>query len=175
MIVKKPRGTKDYIYELDPTFNIVCKVCENVAKNHGLYQIKTPIFENKDLFIRTVGDDSDIVNKEFYQFNDKSDRQMVLRPELTAPVCRAIVENSLLKKMLKPIKLFYIEPMFRYERPQSGRLRMFHQFGVEYIGANSYCYDINLILIALNILQTFQIKDFIIKINNICGFETRKK
>ena len=175
MIVKKPRGTKDYIYELDPTFNIVCKVCKNVARNHGLYQIKTPIFESKDLFVRTVGDDSDIVNKEFYQFNDKSDRQMVLRPELTAPVCRAIVENSLLKKMLKPIKLFYIEPMFRYERPQSGRLRMFHQFGVEYIGANSYYYDINLILIALNILQTFQIKDFIIKINNICGFETRKK
>ncbi len=175
MIINRPRGTKDYIYELDPTFDIICQICHDIAKNHGIYQIKTPIFEYKDLFVRTIGDDSDIVNKEFYEFNDKNGRQMVLRPELTAPICRAIVENDLLKKMQKPIKFFYIEPMFRYERPQSGRQRMFHQFGIEYIGANDYYYDIDLILIALNILQTFQIKDFVIKINNICGFETRKK
>lgn len=175
MIIKRPRGTKDYIYELDPAFSIICQTCQNIAKKYGLYEIKTPIFESKELFVRTAGDDSDIVNKEFYEFNDKNDRQMVLRPELTAPICRAIVENNLLNAMQKPIKFFYIEPMFRYERPQSGRLRMFHQFGVEYIGANSYFYDINLILMSLNILQSFGIKDFVIKINNICGFETRKK
>lgn len=175
MNITKPRGTQDYIYELEPEFGIVCDVCQLLAKINGFYQIKTPIFEHKELFIRTVGDTSDIVNKEFYEFKDKSDRDMCLRPELTASVCRAVVENKLLNKMALPIRMFYIEPMFRYERPQSGRLRMFHQFGVEVIGTNSYYDDVELIMLATTILQVFNLEDYIIKINNICSSKTRAK
>ncbi len=175
MNITKPRGTQDYIYELEPGFDIVCQLCEMVAKLNGFYKIKTPMFENKELFVRTVGDTTDIVNKEFYEFKDKSDRDMVLRPELTASVCRAVVENKLLHKMALPIRFFYIEPMFRYERPQSGRLRMFHQFGVEVISTNSFYDDVDLILLARSILAAFKYKDYIIKINNICSSVTRAK
>jgi histidyl-tRNA synthetase len=175
MIINRPRGTKDYIYELDPTFDIICQICHDIAKNHGIYQIKTPIFEYKDLFVRTIGDDSDIVNKEFYEFNDKNDRQMVLRPELTAPICRAIVENDLLKKMQKPIKFFYIEPMFRYERPQSGRLREFHQFGIECIGTSSYMDDVESLIFAYQIINSLGIKHVTLSINNIGNFSSRSK
>jgi len=175
MIITKPRGTQDYIYELEPGFDIFTKACATVAKLHGYYQIKTPIFEHKELFIRSVGETSDIVNKEFYDFKDKGGRDICLRPELTAGVCRCVVENKLLNKMPLPIKFFYIEPMFRYERPQSGRLRMFHQFGVECIGTNSYYDDVDMILLATSILDAFQYKDYIIKINNICSSATRAK
>lgn len=175
MNLTKPRGTQDYIYELEPGFDIVCQTCRNIARLNGFYQIKTPTFEYKELFIRTVGDTSDIVNKEFYEFKDKGDRDMVLRPELTASVCRAVVENKLLYRMAHPIKFFYIEPMYRYERPQSGRLRMFHQFGVECIGTNSYYDDVDMILLATSILDAFGLKNYIIKINNICSTATRAK
>lgn len=175
MNITKPRGTQDYIFELEPEFDIVCQLCSMVAKLNGFYQIKTPVFEHKELFVRTVGATSDIVNKEFYEFKDKSDRDMVLRPELTAGVCRAVVENKLLNKMPLPIRMFYIEPMFRYERPQSGRLRMFHQFGVEIVGTNSYYDDVDLIIFAISLLSAFNLKDYIIKINNICSSQTRAK
>ena len=175
MNITKPRGTQDYIFELEPEFDIVCQLCSMVAKLNGFYQVKTPIFEHKELFVRTVGATSDIVNKEFYEFKDKSDRNMVLRPELTAGVCRAVVENKLLNKMPLPIRMFYIEPMFRYERPQSGRLRMFHQFGVEIVSTNSYYDDVELIIFAISILSAFNLQDYIIKINNICSSNTRAK
>lgn len=175
MNITKPRGTLDYIYELDPAFDIVSEVCRQVAKLNGYYQIKTPVFEHKELFVRTVGDTSDIVNKEFYEFKDKGDRDMVLRPELTASVCRSVVENKLLHKMPLPIKFFYIEPMFRYERPQSGRLRCFHQFGIECIATNSYYDDVDMILIATSVFNAFGLKDYVIKINNICSSATRAK
>ena len=175
MNLTKPRGTQDYIYELEPGFDIVCEACKTIAKLNGFYQIKTPTFEYKELFIRTVGDTSDIVNKEFYEFKDKGDRDMVLRPELTASVCRAVVENKLLHRMPHPLKFFYIEPMYRYERPQSGRLRMFHQFGVECIASDSYYDDVDMILLAESILGTFGLKDYVLKINNICSSATRAK
>ncbi|MCQ3915727.1 MAG: histidine--tRNA ligase [Mycoplasmoidaceae bacterium] len=175
MNLTKPRGTQDYIYELEPGFDIVCQTCRTIAKLNGFYQIKTPTFEYKELFIRTVGDTTDIVNKEFYEFKDKGDRDMVLRPELTASVCRAIVENKLLQRMAHPIKFFYIEPMYRYERPQSGRLRLFHQFGVECVASNSYHDDVDMILLATSILNAFNLTDYVIKINNICSSATRAK
>jgi len=175
MIITKPRGTQDIVYELEPGFDIFVQAATMVAKLNGYYQIKTPIFEHKELFIRSVGETSDIVNKEFYDFKDKGGRDICLRPELTAGVCRSVVENKLLNKMSLPIKFFYVEPMFRYERPQSGRLRMFHQFGVECIGTNSYYDDVDMILLAVSILDVFQYKDYIIKINNICSSATRAK
>ncbi len=175
MNLTKPRGTQDYIYALEPEFDIVCEACKLIARLNGYYQIKTPTFEYKELFIRTVGDTSDIVNKEFYEFKDKGDRDMVLRPELTASVCRAVVENKLLHRMSHPLKFFYIEPMYRYERPQSGRLRMFHQFGVECMATDSYYDDVDMILLATSILDAFGLTNYIIKINNICSSATRAK
>lgn len=175
MNLTKPRGTQDYIFALEPEFDIVCEACKLIARLNGYYQIKTPTFEYKELFIRTVGDTSDIVNKEFYEFKDKGDRDMVLRPELTASVCRAVVENKLLHRMSHPLKFFYIEPMYRYERPQSGRLRMFHQFGVECIATDSYYDDVDMILLATSILGAFGLTDYVIKINNICSSATRAK
>lgn len=175
MNLTKPRGTQDYIYELDPGFDILCESCKMIARLNGFYQIKTPTFEYKELFIRTVGDTSDIVNKEFYEFKDKSDRDLCLRPELTASVCRAVVENKLLHRMPHPIKFFYIEPMYRYERPQSGRLRMFHQFGVECVATDSYYDDVDMILLATSILGAFGLNEYVIKINNICSSKTRAK
>lgn len=175
MNLTKPRGTQDYIYELEPGFDIICEACKTIAKLNGFYQIKTPSFEYKELFIRTVGDTSDIVNKEFYEFKDKGDRDMVLRPELTASVCRAVVENKLLHRMPHPMKFFYIEPMYRYERPQSGRLRLFHQFGVECVASDSYYDDVDMVLLAESILNTFGYKDYVLKINNICSTATRAK
>lgn len=175
MNITRPRGTQDYIFELEPEFDIVCQTCKTIAKLNGFYQIKTPTFEHKELFIRTVGDTSDIVNKEFYEFKDKGDRELVLRPELTASVCRAVVENKLLQKMTHPIKFFYIEPMYRYERPQSGRLRLFHQFGVECIASDTFHDDVEMLLLATSILDAFNLKNYVVKINNICSSTTRAK
>jgi histidyl-tRNA synthetase len=146
-----------------------------IANLNGYREIKTPIFENSELFIRSVGETSDIVKKEFYSFKDKGDREMVLRPEGTAGVIRSVVEEKLLNKLPTPIKLFYIGPMFRYERPQSGRLRQFNQFGVECINTNSVMDDVDLLLMAISILQTLGVKKYQVFINNIGGFEARKK
>jgi histidyl-tRNA synthetase len=127
------------------------------------------------LFIRSVGETSDIVKKEFYAFKDKGGRDMVLRPEGTAGIIRAVVEEKLLNKLVSPIKLSYTGPMFRYERPQNGRLRQFHQFGVECINTNSVLDDIDLLLMAESILRTVGVKKFEISINNIGNFEARNK
>lgn len=175
MEITKPRGTEDLFFNLDPSFDIVTSIAKMVAQLNGFYEVKTPIFEHEELFIRSIGAASDIVNKEFYQFKDKSDRNLVLRPEQTASIIRAVVENKLLNKTVSPIKLFYCGPMFRYERPQSGRLRQFHQFGVECINSTSYCDDVEMLVFAKSIIDAFELKKYIININNICGFETRKK
>jgi histidyl-tRNA synthetase len=147
----------------------------NIAKNNGYQPIITPTFETVDLFIRSVGQNSDIVKKEFYEFTDKSDRKLVLRPENTASVVRAIVEEKLLNKLSTPLKFCYFGPMFRYERPQSGRLRQFNQFGVECIKSQSVYDDVDLIIFANSILTTLSIKNYTININNIGNFESREK
>lgn len=171
----KPRGTSDYFYQLDPSLDLLISFAKNLSRLNGYYEIVTPIFEHKELFVRSVGDTSDIVEKEMYEFFDKNNRSLVLRPEMTASVCRCIIENKLLTQMVLPIKTFYIGPMFRYERPQSGRSRQFYQFGVECIGSNSYLDIVEIVNFALSFLQIFHYNEYILKINNICGYETRKK
>jgi histidyl-tRNA synthetase len=146
-----------------------------IASLAGYREIKTPIFESSELFIRSVGETSDIVKKEFYAFQDKGGRDMVLRPEGTAGVIRAVVEEKMLNKLATPIKLSYAGAMFRYERPQSGRLRQFHQFGVECIDTNTIMDDVDLLLMANSILQTLGVKKYEISINNIGNFEARNK
>ena len=175
MLITKPRGTSDNFYELDGSTDIVINTVKMLAKLNGFYEIETPIFESIDVFKRSIGQTSNIINKEFYEFIDKGDRHMALRPEMTASIARAVVENKILDKQPLPFRCFYVGPMFRYERPQSGRMRQFTQFGIECIGADSYYDDVECLLFALSILESYQYEDYIIKINNICGFETRQK
>lgn len=174
-MISKPRGTQDYFFELDPTLDIFANVAKMLASLNGYYEVQTPIFEHIELFKRSSGETSDVVNKELYNFCDKGNREIALRPEMTASVCRSIVENKLLNKMALPIKCFYIGPMFRYERPQSGRLRQFHQFGVECIGSGSYLDDVEMIILAQSFLNAFKYEDYELHINNICSIQTRGK
>jgi histidyl-tRNA synthetase len=146
-----------------------------ISSLSGYREIKTPIFESSQLFIRSVGETSDIVKKEFYAFQDKGGRDMVLRPEGTAGVIRAVIETKMLHKAPSPLKLSYSGPMFRYERPQSGRLRQFHQFGVECINTGSVLDDVDVLLMADSILKSLNVKKYEIIINNIGNFQARNK
>jgi histidyl-tRNA synthetase len=146
-----------------------------ISSLSGYREMRTPIFENSELFVRSVGETSDIVQKEFYAFKDKGGRDLVLRPEGTAGIIRAVIEEKMLNKFPSPIKLSYAGPMFRYERPQSGRLRQFHQFGVECINTNSVLDDIDMLLMANSILRAVGVKKYKILVNNIGNFEARNK
>ena len=173
--IEKIRGTEDIFGKYAEEFCALKKHCCNFAKLYGYRYIETPIIENANLFVRSVGQTSDIVKKEFYNFVDKGDREIVLRPEGTASVIRSIVENKALNKLPTPIKCFYFGPMFRYERPQSGRLRQFHQFGVECINSNSYMDDAEAIIFAYNLIKSLKIKDVKLSINNIGSFKSREQ
>lgn len=171
----KPRGTQDWFLNESKNFRSLTNLLFLIANLNGYSEVQTPIFESAELFIRSVGANSDIVKKEFYNFKDKGDRELVLRPEGTAGVIRAVVEEKLINKMTSPVKLCYSGPMFRYERPQSGRLRQFYQFGVECINTTSVYDDIDLILFAQSIVQTLKIKNTTISINDIGDFKSREK
>lgn len=134
MDIKLPKGTHDIIGAEAEAFETIETMLKNVVRSYGYLPIRTPIFEHTELFTRSVGDSSDIVRKEMYTFEDKAQRSLTLRPELTAGVMRAIVENKLDATATLPIKLFYTGPAFRYDRPQLGRFRQFYQFGVENVG-----------------------------------------
>lgn len=169
----KLRGTIDIYGEEIIYYNYVTSSLRIISNLYGFSEIITPIFEGKNLFSNNIGDDTDIVTKEFYDFKDKGGRDVVLRPEGTLPVIRSVVENKLTYTETLPLKYFYIGPMFRYERPQSGRQRQFTQYGVEYIGIKNNYQQVEIILLALNILNTFKIKNFSLKINYIGSLETR--
>lgn len=171
----KPRGTEDVYYQYANNYQNIVSVFTQTSITYGFSYCKTPIIEHKNLFVRSVGQTSDIVNKEFYEITDKSGRELVLRPEGTAGVIRSIVENKLLDKYPNPLKLFYIEPMFRYERPQSGRLRQFTQCGIECVNTNSYMDDVEIIALAYNFIVKSGVKNFNLSINNIGNIESRKK
>ncbi len=174
MKYQKPRGTVDLIGYDAEAFSALETYLKKVANLYDYREIKTPIFESKDLFYKAVGATSDIVNKEIYEFKDKGDRELALRPEGTAGTIRAIVENKLLSKETLPVKYFYTGPMFRYERPQNGRQRQFHQFGVECVGSENFFEDIEVIMLAYEMLNALKITKFELKINNIGSFESRK-
>ncbi len=168
-----PRGTFDifgseYLLRQD-----VVDTLFDVVSLYGFSPIMTPIFEEEELFIRSVGDSSDIVNKEIYQFNDKKGRKLALRPELTAPIMRSYIENKMYAQ--DPFKrLCYYGPNFRYERPQAGRFRQFYQFGVESIGYKDANYDAQIILMALHILYQLNITSTVLHINTLGNNEERK-
>ena len=173
--IQRLRGTIDIYYEYAQQFVAVVDNCTKLAKLHGYKYIETPVIEPKSLFVSSVGESSDIVKKEFYDFADKGGREIVLRPEGTASVIRAIVENKMLNQYSHPLRVYYCEPMFRYERPQSGRLREFHQFGVECIDTNSYMDDVETLIFAYKMINSLGIKNVTLSINNIGNFSSRSK
>ena len=166
MITQAPKGTKD-IYGADMAFwqSIEAKM-RKICKNFGIEEIRTPMFEHTELFLRGVGDTTDIVQKEMYTFKDKGDRSITLRPESTAGVARAYIEHGM-HNNVQPTKLFYIAPTFRYEKMQAGRQRQFHQFGIEMFGSYSPALDAEVISVAANLIESLGIKDIELRINSL--------
>ena len=161
-MIKALRGMKDI---LDPKFLKIFDISRKVAENYGFSYIETPILEETSLFKRSVGESSDIVNKEMYQFIDKGGNDVCLRPEGTAGVVRSFIENKF-DRQQTPKRFWYFGPMFRYERPQKGRFREFHQFGVESFGTSSIYEDINIIGMAADIFDLLNI-EYTLKINSL--------
>ena len=151
-MINVPKGTKDVLPQDSYKWQYVEGVARDMARLFNLKEIRTPVFEHTELFSRGVGDTSDIVTKEMYTFKDKGDRSITLKPEGTAGAVRSFIENGLANGVL-PAKMYYIIPAFRYERPQAGRLREFHQFGVEIFGAKSAQTDAETILMADTLLK----------------------
>ena len=151
-MINIPKGTKDVLPSDAYKWQYVEGVCRDTAKLFNLKEIRTPVFEHTELFQRGVGDTSDIVTKEMYTFKDKGDRSITLKPEGTAGAVRSFIENGMANGVL-PVKMFYITPAFRYERPQAGRLRQFHQFGVEVFGSKAPQTDTEVILTANTLLK----------------------
>ena len=171
-MIKALRGMKDIIEDSNK-FTTFIKKASNIAENFCFEYIETPILEETKLFKRSVGESSDIVNKEMYQFIDKGGNDVCLRPEGTAGVVRAYIEKKY-DSLKTPKQWYYYGPMFRYERPQKGRLREFHQFGVESFGEESVYEDVKIILLASKILDSFNIK-YTLKINSLGCNECRPK
>ena len=164
-IIKAQKGTKDILpAEIEQWQNLEKKALE-VFTNAGVKEIRTPIFEATELFARGVGDTTDIVNKEMYTF-EKSERSLTLRPENTAGVVRAYIENGM-HRLSAPVKLWYKGPMFRYERPQAGRQRQFHQVGVEIFGIAEPTADADAILLAVNYLKSIGLDDLDVELNSL--------
>ena len=161
----KPRGTKDQYGESFKQFNDFKLFLTKVSLSWSFEQINTPLIEFKDLFLHSVGEETDIVQKEMFEIKNNK-KIMVLRPEGTAPVIRSFLENKMYSQS-NLTKLFYFGPMFRYERPQKGRSRQFHQFGLEFIGSNNSMCDIELLLIARKIIDHYKIPNINLKINFI--------
>ncbi len=159
-MINIPKGTKDVLPQDSYKWHYVEKKAREVAKLFCIKEIRTPTFEHTELFLRGVGDTTDIVNKEMYTFEDKGKRSITLKPEGTAGVARAFIENGLNSSAM-PLKMYYITPVFRYERPQAGRLREHHQFGIEFYGGQGADLDAEVILTAHTILTKLGLKVFL--------------
>lgn len=166
MLTKAPRGTKDIVPAEAYKWNYLEGKFRDLCRLYGYEEIRTPIFEHTELFKRGVGDTTDIVQKEMYTFKDRGDRDLTIKPEGTAGVIRAFIENKMYAET-QPTKLFYITPCFRYERPQSGRQRQFHQFGVEAIGSDTPSLDAEVISLAMQFLGEAGLKDLTVSINSV--------
>ncbi len=165
-MLKSITGTKDILPEEIPRWDFLENLVKKIFRIYNYKEIRTPVFEDTSLFTRGIGETTDIVSKEMYTFVDRGGQSITLKPEMTAPVIRATIENSLEKKK-NLNKLFYIAPMFRQERPQAGRFRQFHQFGAEAIGGNDPLLDAETIIIAERILRELGLKELEIKINSL--------
>lgn len=174
MKLQKPKGTQDILPADSAKWQYVENVARETFKKYNYGEIRTPMFEHYEVISRSVGDTTDIVIKEMYDFHDKGDRHITLRPEGTAPVVRSYVENKLFApEVQKPVKVYYIGSMFRYERPQAGRLREFHQLGVECFGSKNPATDVETIAMAYQLFNTLGIKDVTLHLNSLGNTESR--
>ena len=174
MKLQKPKGTQDLLPQDTLKWQYVEDVARKTFANYRYAEIRTPMFEHYEVISRSVGDTTDIVTKEMYDFYDKGDRHITLRPEGTAPVVRSYVENKLFApEVQKPVKLYYMGSMFRYERPQAGRLREFHQIGVECFGSSNPATDVETIAMAYQLFDNLGIKDVTLHLNSRGNTQSR--
>ena len=166
MFIKVPKGTQDILPEDISKWYYVENIIKETLNKHGYKEIRTPLFEYTDLFVRGIGESTDIVTKEMFTFPDRKGRSLTLRPEGTAPVVRAYLENSM-GRTSKVIKLFYLGPMFRCEKPQAGRFRQFNQFGIEIIGTKSPAADAEVIITVLDVYKKLGLRNLEILINSV--------
>lgn len=167
------KGTKDLLPQESYKWDMIEREIKEVARLFNLHKIATPTFEHTELFLRGVGDTTDIVNKEMYTFEDKGGRSVTLKPEGTAGVVRSYIENGL-SQLPQPLKMYYETPVFRYERPQAGRLREHHQFGVEIYGADTPAEDVEVMMIARTLFKRLGVPAPELHINSI-GCPTCRK
>ncbi|MHB8085005.1 MAG: histidine--tRNA ligase [Dehalococcoidia bacterium] len=163
---KAPRGTADILPEEQVYWRYIEEKAVSICRQYGFSMISTPAFEDAALFTRSVGEGTDIVNKEMYVFKDRSDNELALRPEGTASVCRSYLEHGM-DNLPQPVKLFYFADIFRYERPQAGRYRQHHQFGCEAIGEASPMLDAEVIDMALSFFNSLGLMNFSLQLNSI--------
>ena len=174
MKLQKPKGTQDILPQESAKWQYVEDFARKTFKKYNYGEIRTPIFEHYEVISRSVGDTTDIVTKEMYDFYDKGDRHITLRPEGTAPVVRSYVENKLFApEVQKPVKVYYMGSMFRYERPQAGRLREFHQIGAECFGSNNPATDVEMIAMAAQFFKDIGITNVSLELNSLGNPESR--
>lgn len=173
--LQTPQGIHDILPKDHEFFTFIKKVARHRCRQAGFRRITTPVLEYTEVFDRSIGEDTDIVSKEMYTFEDKSGRSLTLKPEGTAGAVRAYIQHGM-KEWPQPVELFYIEPHFRYDRPQKGRYRMFWQFGVEIIGESDPALDVQCIFLAWKIFKDLGVEDrFTLQINNIGSQKSREK
>lgn len=166
MATTRPKGTNDFLPEDTVKWRYVEGILRDMAEQYGFEEIRTPIFESTELFLRGVGETTDIVNKEMYTFEDKGKRSITLRPEGTASTARAFIEHKMHGLPL-PVKLYYMGPMFRYERPQKGRFRQFHQFGMEAFGSADPALDSEIIAFAMEFYRRLGLTALKVRLNSV--------
>ena len=174
MLTNAPRGTKDILPDTVGDWNYIEGEIRELCRRFGYSEIRTPIFEHTELFQRGIGEGTDVVDKEMYTFTDRGERSITLRPENTASAVRAYLQNKLYAQS-NLVKLFYIGSMFPYDRPQAGRMREFHQFGVEALGEENPAVDAEVILLAMSLLEGLGLKDLELSINSVGCPKCRSK
>ncbi|MBS2773013.1 histidine--tRNA ligase [Anoxybacteroides rupiense] len=169
-----PRGTQDILPGEAEKWQYIEQMARDICRRYNYQEIRTPIFEHTELFLRSVGDTTDIVQKEMYTFEDRGGRSITLRPEGTAAVVRSFVENKMYGTPNQPVKLYYMGPMFRYERPQAGRFRQFVQFGVEALGSSDPAIDAEVIALAMELYHSLGLKKLKLVMNSLGDAPSRK-
>ena len=166
MAIQAPKGTKDILPEQSGKWQYIEQFFREICKTYGFSEIRTPMFEHTELFVRGVGDTTDVVEKQMYSFQDLQGRDVTLKPEGTSPVVRALIENGLYAQM-QPTKLYYITPCFRYENTQKGRYRQFHQLGIEVFGAENPLADAEIVSLAANLFQKLNLTEIELQVNSV--------
>lgn len=173
MAYSAPRGTVDILPDVSGKWQELEQLLRTICANYNVKEMRTPIFEHTELFTRSVGDTTDVVTKEMYSFEDKKGRSITLRPEGTAGIARSYVEHKMFALPEKLQKIYYMGPMFRYERPQNGRQRQFHQFGVEMLGLESPYVDVECMVMAVTVVEALGLKNIKLHINSLGDEESR--